>query len=200
MTINKKMFFCLLSFIFIVAACIKKDNIAAEEKPKGITERTDNVLVNERHKKGKNELIELIKKTPYPNAPSQFFLTILRRSESFLELEKHSNELLEYALELFQDKTLTSREQWIAGYALLSADFEKYKYFLRDVAILFIDGRMDDLIVGFLFFPGEPDVNGARNLQDPIIREALEIYIKSNEVSAALRASIIDDLKRTAPN
>ena len=119
----------------------------------------------------------------------------LKKTESFLELEKHSDELLDYALDLLQDKNLTLRNRITLGYVLLGVDFEKYKYFLRDAAVLFVEGKIDDRVAGFLFFPGEEGFGAERNLRDPVIRGALEIYIKSDKVDDRTRAGIIRDIR-----
>ena len=188
----KKIFIFTLIIIFVLLSCGKKDNVSAEESSRELIEKTDYILVNEDYIKRKNELIELIKKVPFPDQPSQFVYWILKETESFLELEKYSDELLYYALDLLQDETLTLNEKRIVTRVLISIDFEKYKYLLRDVAVLFVEGKIDGLLAGFLFFPAIPGFNfGVRNYEDPVIIEALETYIKSDEVDARTRASII---------
>jgi hypothetical protein len=195
--IKQKIFICFFSIVFILLyACTNKDNLPIEEKQIELAEEINNVLVDENPMNRKDELVKLIKKVPYPDEPQQVIFELLKQTESFLELEKYSDELLDYALDLLQDETLTYNEKWVFAYVLLGVDFEKYKYLLRDVAVLFVEEKINRRIAGFLFFPGEPGL-GIRNHEDPVIIEALEIYIKSDKVDARTKASIIKNrLKR----
>lgn len=218
---NKKILVFLMSIILVLSACIKKDNLSEEngmresidigrrgknfindnsseeEDVKELSDITDKYYKNVSYTKRKDFLIESIKKVPYPDEPTYFAVDTLKRTESFLELEKYSDELLEYALYLFQDEILTSDEKKIVAYVLINTNFNKYKYFLLDLAPLFVEEKIDEYLGRFCFFPGTVGNRASSNLYDPVIREALEIYIKSDKITDETRASIINDLNET---
>ena len=194
---NKKRFVFLMSFILVLLiSCIKRSHVSTEGISGELPEMPSIIYVNENHVSRRSELIELIRKVPYPDEPQQFIWEILRGTESFLELENYSEELLGYALDLFQDDALTRDEKRVVAYIMLGIDFEQYKYLLRDVAVYFVEGKIDRFLAGFLFFPGHTGYGASiNNFGDPVLREALETYIKSDEIRAETRESIINDLK-----
>jgi hypothetical protein len=226
--INKKVFVFLMNIILVLSACTKKSELSAEnglgeqtdkagitfinenlheeESPIEIIDISNKTFINENYLQWKEGFIELIRKVPFPNEPAHYGIRTLKGTESFLELEKYSDELLKYALDLFQDGTVTFEEREIVAYVLLGTDFDKYKYFLRDLAPLFVEGKIDDGLAGFCFYPGIQGYGAYRNIKnpdndpiiDPVIREALEIYTKSDTVDAETKASIIRKLNRSA--
>ena len=212
MTDQLKPVFLISIILILLSSCIKKDNLSIEEKSKESTENQNNIFVQEEQKEStdiknesssdkRDEFIELIKKINYPDGPDHMILSALKKQESFLEIEKRSDELLDYALDLYQDKILTKDDQWIIAYALLSVEIEKFKYFLRDLSKCYLEGKIDRYIVGFSFFPGY-NKRVSENIHDPVIREAFEIVLKSDRgwPNDETKKSIINDLKRTAPN
>jgi hypothetical protein len=177
---NKKKYFLLLSIIFLfLSACVKKDKLQAKETQKEPSEVSMTNLIEENHLDKRNELLELIKKVRYPDEPEQIILWKLKQMESFLVIEEHSDELLDYALDFFQDETLTYSDKKVVAYVLLGVDAEKYKYFLRDLALCLLNGgNLDRNLVGFCFYPGHDlGVKRVKNYQDdPVVKEALEAY------------------------
>jgi len=175
---NQMKCFFLLSIIFIfLSSCVKKDNLRTEEKQKDSTEMSMTNLADENYSSKRNELLELVKKVPYPDEPEQIIHWKLKQKESFLLLEEHSDELLDYALDFFQDETLTYSEKKVIAYVLLGVDFEKYKYFLRDLVFCFLNGgNLDDNLVGFCIYPGYPELGIRGNFEDPVIKEVVESY------------------------
>jgi hypothetical protein len=177
MSNQKKCFFLLSIILVFLSSCVKKDGLHAEEAQKEPIEMSMTNLANENYSSKRNELLELIKEVPYPDEPEQWIHWYLKQTESFLVLEEHSDELLDYALDFFQDETLTDSEKSVIAYVLLGVDFEKYKYFLRDLVLcLFSGGNMDSFLVGFCIYPGNPDLGIRGNFEDPVIKEAVEAY------------------------
>jgi len=175
---NQKMWFFLLSIILIfLSSCVKKDGLHAEEAKKESTEMPMTNLADENNLSKRNELLELIKEVPYPDQPEQWVHWYLKQTESFLVLEEHSDELLDYALDFFQDETLTDSEKSVIAYVLLGVDFEKYKYFLRDLVLYLINGgSVDSFLVGFCIYPGYPELGIRGNFEDPVIKEAVDAF------------------------
>jgi len=175
---NQKKYFFLLSIILVfLSSCVKKDGPHAEEAQKEPTEMSITNLADENYLSKRDELLELVKEVPYPNQPEQWVHWYLKQTESFLVLEEHSNELLDYALDFFQDETLTDSENSVIAYVLLGVDFEKYKYFLRDLVLCLSNGgNVDSFLVGFCVYPGNPDLGIRGNFEDPVIKEAVEAY------------------------
>jgi len=175
---NQKKYFFLLNIILVfLSSCVKKDSLHAEEAQKESTEMSMTNLADESYLSKRNELLELIKEVPYPDQPEQWIHWYLKQTESFLVLEEYSNELLDYALDFFQDETLTDSEKSVITYVLLGVDFEKYKYFLRDLVFCLVNGgNVDRFLVGFCIYPGNPDLGIRGNFEDPVIKEAVEAY------------------------
>jgi hypothetical protein len=134
----------------------------------------------------KDKLIELVK-----NASQEKRYTIAwdyKYSESFVELEKHSYELLDITLELLENDGLNSTQKGIVIYAIQNIEFEKFKYFLRDLAISYSEGKIDENLVDHCFFPRDDWSHLViRNYKDPIIREALKICAKSDRIGPYFR-------------
>lgn len=125
----------------------------------------------------RNELLEIIKKVPYPDQPEQIILWYLKQTEAFLVLEELSDELLDYALDFFQDGTLTYNEKKVVAYVLIGVEFEKYKYFLRDLTSCFLNGgNLNADLVGFCIYSGHQELGIRGNFQDPVIKEVLEAW------------------------
>jgi len=175
---NQKKYFFLLSIILVfLSSCVKKDGLRAEEAQKELIEMSMTNLADENYLSKRNELLELIKEVPYPDEPEQWIHWYLKQTESFLLLEEYSDELLDYALDFFQDETLTDSEKSVIAYVLLGVDFEKYKYFLRDLVLCLLNGgNVDSFLVGFSIYPGNPDLGIRGNFEDPVIKEAVEAY------------------------
>jgi len=151
--------------------------LIAEEAQKEPTGMSMTNLADENYLSKRDELLELVKEVPYPDQPEQWVHWYLKQRGSFLVLEEHSDELLDYALDFFQDETLKYNEKKVVAYVLIGVDFEKYKYFLRDLVLCLSNGgNVDSILVGFCVYPGNPDLGIRRNFEDPVIKEAVEAY------------------------
>jgi len=136
----------------------------------------------------KNILIELIK-----NVPQEVGLTIaldLKYSESFIKLENYSYELLFFAIELFESDDLCLNEKFIISFIVQKAEFDIFKYLLRDLAISFRNGKIDEEIIIWILFPEDFNYYIINNYNDVIVRESLNLILRSNKSSSDLKYAI----------
>jgi hypothetical protein len=120
-------------------------------------------------------------------------------SKSFMKLEDHSDELLDIGIELLESDELDYYEKQVIAYAIHLVEFEKLKYFMRDLAISFSAGKIDENIVEHCFFPfNNWSYIITKNYKDQVIKEALKICIKSNKISPRLKDRFQIVLKGTA--
>ena len=107
----------------------------------------------------------------------------LKYSKSFLELEENSNELFIKSLRLLEGDKLSLVEKQIIIFAIQNIDFSEYKYFLRDLAKSYKNGKIDECIVECSFYPDGWNNRIIKNYKDPIIKEALSICLNNNQIS-----------------
>lgn len=144
----------------------------------------------------KMEIIELAKRVR-----DEISVTIswdLKSSESFLEMEKYSYQILSNIIEILEDKELSADYKWVIIYSIQDVEFKYLKYILRDIAISFRDGKIDEELVIHCFFPDGWNYNVIQNYKDPIIREALKACLKSNIISTDFKDGIKSVLRGTA--
>jgi hypothetical protein len=123
----------------------------------------------------------------------------LNYSESFLELEKYSYQILANIVELLEDDELNGDDKFVLAYAMQNVEFKYLKYYLRDIAISYKNGKIDEDIVGHCFFP-EDDWNYVviQYYKDPIIRESLKICLSNNKIDPFFKEEIRVVLKGKA--
>jgi len=144
-----------------------------------------------------NEVIlELIK-----NVPNEISITIVwdyKYSNSFIKLEEYSYKLLGFAINLFENDELNLNEKQIIAYAIQNVEIGIYKYFLKDLAISFNNGNIEEYLVDHCLFPRDNWGHMViKYYRDPIIREALNIILESNESSPQLKNLVQLTLKGT---
>jgi hypothetical protein len=148
-----------------------------------------------------NQIIELIKIAEEKSSPDIWY-TI--NSESFIELERHSNELLNIAIELIEGNDLSFNEKAMVVCVIRNVKFEKKKQFLHELAESYCNNEKVntlsdedyDFLVTSCFFPlewdyMEPDYwdyTILENYEDPLIQEAFRIVLKSDRIAPAFRA------------
>ena len=171
-------FLCILFFAIVLSHCSREE-----------LKHTDLRLMGLEYDQSvdKDTLILLIRNAPQevnlsPTPSSLWF------SPSFLELERLSHELLAVAIELLESGEFTEYEKFAILYATLNVDFDIRKYFVRNLAITFRNGKIDELLMfrgGFFPLPGIYHL--MENYKDPVLREALGIILRTRGISSAMR-------------
>jgi len=182
--IKYKIILLILCFFFISIACVKEKYNSLEEKLRSL----DNMEKNIYKLHDRDILIQLIK-----NVPQEVSLTIiwdLKRSKSFLELEKKACELLTIALELLESDELHPIEKQTVIIAIQDVEFDIFKYFLRDVARSFNNQKINYEELFVTFFPYNWNFNVYKNYRDPILREALNILLENDRTSPGFKTLI----------
>ena len=177
-------FVCVLMFFLLILflGCFKKEFVSIMEYH-GVLLDEDRVAVTNMDI---DEMIKLIKKANKESGQTTPW--DYKYSESFLELEKRSNELLDIGIRLLESDELDFYEKQTIVYAIHLVEFEKLKYFLKDLAISFSNGKVDENIVDHCFFPKSNWSHVViKNFRDPIIKEAFSICIKSGRISPSLK-------------
>jgi len=186
---KKEIFICILNIFFIsLFSCSEKIPISLDGGSTIWDRNEKDAILDGGKMNNKDIIIKLIR-----NVPQEVGLTIVwdfKSSNSFLELEECSSNLLDIAIELLESDELNSIEKQIITYAIQDVDFGKFKFFLRDLAISFVNGKIDECFVSYCFFPEDWSYRVIENYKDPIIREAFNICLKSSRTSSSLKRYI----------
>jgi hypothetical protein len=119
----------------------------------------------------------------------------LFNSRAFLILRGNADTILDKTIDLLTDKTLSIQEKRILIFVLQKAvRFNRYKYFLNELSICYLNMEIPELIVQQAFFPNEWNFEVIENYKDPIIRTALNNCLQKEDISNVFKKDIEETL------
>jgi hypothetical protein len=118
----------------------------------------------------------------------------LKYSSSFLTIEKNADEYLEIALDIFGSNDLDSFEKEIFIYAIQNCTFDKFKYFLYELALKYNAGAIEEYFVKKCFFPMDWNHVVIENYKDNVIINALRKCLERSDISMNFRSTILNTL------
>ena len=181
----RTLLFFLLPFVAMLACCSK-------EKPGHLDLRLIGLEYDQSVEKSR--IVGLIR-----NIPQEVILdttpVCLLFSESYLKLEGYAHELLAIAMDLLESGEFASDEKWAIIIAIQNTvELDIYKYFLRNLVVSFRDGKIigekafditvQDLVLWAV------DRRIIDNYGDPVIREALNILLRTRGLKRHAREAI----------
>jgi hypothetical protein len=105
----------------------------------------------------------------------------------FIEISENGNEYLDDAFGLVTGDDLTTQQKVILLYSLQKTDIDYYKYFLKNIAVLFKQNKIEEIIIFQAFgYMAEWSYHVIENYRDPIVQEAIDLCLEKETISDKL--------------
>lgn len=122
----------------------------------------------------------------------------LTHSESFKMLEDSADAILDESLIFLQSKDLSWTHKMILLLAVHNVDFTNYKDFLNKLAVLYVEGSIDEDIMNKAIIPFDWSYLIRENYRDIEVRKALNRCLEYEKISVEFQTDIEDVLNGKA--
>jgi hypothetical protein len=147
---------------------------------------------------GEMNIIELVKQAEKDIVDLTVTYDLLK-SPAFLTLQENAEHMVDEVLPLLIGQEINITGKRILIFSLQkTVSFEKYKYFLLNLANYYHEEEISELVVQQAFFPNDWNFDVIKNYKDPIIQKALKKCLTKNSMGETFKEDIKETLNGSA--